>query len=172
MGTCKTRKQLNSPNLNGRKFERPLGGWEGTAILTMSSMESTNESSLNSVCPGKSTTAITGGATSQILKPVYVMYKDHVFFRNVEAPTAQAVIRETLGWIKEETEDTLLIECDRPLLECRRGFNGVVIIKSCIISLVRLNLNCQIANKKSEYCALAKEAKNSAPTFRKERKNL
>ena len=84
----------------------------------------------------KSVTTITAGASSQILKAVYVRYRDHVFFRNVQTPAAQAIIREALGWVKEENDEVMLIECDRPLPECRSGFNGVVVLKSCIVSMV------------------------------------
>ena len=72
------------------------------------SMKSTNEASLGGVCFGES-----AGDSSQILKAVYVRYRDHVFFRNVEIPAAQAIIREALGWVKEENEEVMLIECDR-----------------------------------------------------------
>ncbi|MGD6810501.1 MAG: hypothetical protein ACQCN3_12450 [Candidatus Bathyarchaeia archaeon] len=96
---------------------------------------------------GESATAIAAGASSQILKAVYVRYKDHAFFKNVQAPAAEAIIRETLGWIKKENDEVMLIECDRPLLQGYSGFNGVVVLKSCIISMVPLNfehiLNCQ-----------------------------
>ena len=36
------------------------------------------------------------------LNPIYVKYKDHAFFKNISEPVAAAVIRETVGWVKEE----------------------------------------------------------------------
>ncbi len=94
-------------------------------------------------------------------KAVYVRYRDHVFFRNVAAPINQAIVREALGWIKEETDEAMLIECDKPLQQGCSGFNGVVILKNCIISMVELPLhsffseplNCPTTKKKIEYCA-------------------
>jgi hypothetical protein len=91
------------------------------------------------------------------IKAVYVRYRDHVFFRNVEAPTAEAIIREALGWVKEENDEVMLIECDRPLLNCHSGFNGVVVLKSCIVSIACLDfehvLNCPAALLKNRVCA-------------------
>jgi hypothetical protein len=107
--------------------------WEGMAVLATDSMKSTNEASASF---GESVTVNAAGDSSQILKAVYVRYRDHVFFRNVETPAAEAIIREALGWVKEENDEVMLIECDRPLPECRSGFNGVVVIKSCIVSMV------------------------------------
>jgi hypothetical protein len=125
----------------------------GMADLATGSMKSNNDVSLDSVCFGESAT----GASSQSLKAVYVRYRDHVFFRNVEAPAAQAIIREALGWVKEENDEVMLIECDRPLPECSSGFNGVVVVKSCIVSMVSLNfehvLNCPHPLLKNRVCA-------------------
>jgi hypothetical protein len=123
------------------------------ADLAVGSITSTNEVSLNGVCFGESAT----GASSLILKAVYVRYRDHVFFRNVEAPAVEAIMREALGWVREENDEVMLIECDRPLPECRSGFNGVVVVKSCIVSMVSLNfehvLNCPHTIVKNRVCA-------------------
>jgi hypothetical protein len=104
-------------------------------------------------------------------KAVYVRYRDHVFFRNVEAPTAQAIIREALGWVKEENDEVMLIECDRPLLQCRSGFNGVVVIKSCIVSMMILNfehvLNCPHTLLKTRVCAPSQRSEKLTPKIQK-----
>ena len=102
---------------------------------------------------------------------VYVRYTDHVFFRNVQAPVAEAVVREVVGWVKEETEEVLLIECDRPLLQGCRGFNGVAILKNCIVSMGKVDLqgvqgrtlSSQEPKKKDEYALLTKGSEKLSP---------
>ncbi len=103
-------------------------------------------------------------ASAQSLKAIYVKYRDHVFFRNVASPAAEPIERETIGWVKQETDEFLLIECDRPLLQAGSGFNGVVVIKNCIISMFEVplqgvshvDLNCAETKKKAEYALSAK----------------
>jgi hypothetical protein len=134
-------------------------------------MNSTNKVSLNGVRFGESAT----GDSSQILKAVYVRYKDHVFFRNVETPAAEAIIREAIGWVKEETDEVMLIECDRALPECRSGFNGVVVVKSCIVSMVLLNfehvLNCPHTLLKNRVCAPSQRSEKLSSKIQKGAKN-
>lgn len=93
------------------------------------------------------------GASAQIPKLVYVKYKDHVFFRNVQTPPTESVIREVVGWIKKENDEIMLIECDRPILQSFSGCNGVVVLKSCIVSKVELALNSQGALLENRVCA-------------------
>ncbi len=108
-------------------------------------------------------------------RAVYIKYRDHVFFRNVNSPTAQAIIREALGWVKEETDEVMLIECDRPLLECQCGFNGVVIVKSCIISLALIDfeqvLNCQSHLLKTRVCAPSQRSEKLTPKNKRKGQN-
>ena len=143
------------------------------AILATGSIKSTDEASLDGVRFGESATAKVADTSSQILKAVYVRYKDHVFFRNVAMPAAEAIIREALGWVKEENDEVMLIECDRPLLQCRSGFNGVVVIKSCIVSMVSLNfehvLNCPATLLKNRVCAPSQRSEKLTPKIEKER---
>jgi hypothetical protein len=106
-------------------------------------------------------------ANSQNPKVVYVMYKDHIVFKNVQNPLAEAMIRETLGWVRKENEELMLIEHDRPTLQGCCGFNGVVILKRCIISIVEVPLqsisnnplNYQGAKQVSEYALQTKKRK-------------
>jgi len=148
-----------------------MKGWEEMADLATGSMKSTNEVSLNDLRFGESAT----DASSQILKAVYVRYRDHVFFRNVETPAAQAIIREAIGWVKEENDEVMLIECDRPLPECRSGFNGVVVIKSCIVSMVSLNfehvLNCPHTLLKNRVCAPSQRSEKLTPKNKRKGQN-
>lgn len=69
---------------------------------------------------------------------VYIRYKDHVLFRNIEQPIEEAIERETIGWLSKETADILLVEHDRtaPNLQVGNGqCNGLIILKSCILEI-------------------------------------
>lgn len=116
---------------------------------------------------GESAIVMAAGANSQILKAVYVRYRDHVFFKNVQSPAAEAIIREALGWVKKENAEVMLLECDRPLLQVYSGFNGVVILKSCIISIVPLNfkhiLNCQSSVIRNRVRASSQRSEKLSP---------
>jgi hypothetical protein len=115
------------------------------------------------------------GASSQI-RAVHIKYKDHVFFRNISSPAAEAVIREVLGWVRTETDEALLVECDRPLVDGCSGFNGVVILKSCIVSMVELPLqgfpgkalNCSANRNGCECCASSQRSEKLSPKTNRE----
>jgi hypothetical protein len=72
-----------------------------------------------------------------------VRYKDHVLFKNIQQPIAEAAERETVGWLTKETGEIMLIEHDRTVpnlqIPCGQG-NGVIIPKSCIIEIRELPL--------------------------------
>jgi hypothetical protein len=87
---------------------------------------------------GKSVAVLTAGTASQI--PIYVKYKDHVFFKNISEPIAAAVIRETIGWVKEENDELFLIETDRAVPRTGKKVNGIIILKNCIIEAYPLPL--------------------------------
>ena len=74
------------------------------------------------------------------LNPIYVKYKDHVFFKNISEPVAAPVIRETVGWVKEENEELFLIETDRAVPRIGKKVNGIIILKNCIIEAYPLPL--------------------------------
>ena len=111
----------------------------------------------------------------QTPKAVYVKYRDHVFFRNVKTPAAEAIIREALGWVKEENDEVMLIECDRPLLKCQSGFNGVVVLKSCIVSLALLDfehvLNCPPTLLKTRVCVSSQRSEKLTPKNKRKGQN-
>ena len=75
-------------------------------------------------------------ASVQILKLVYVRYKDHIYFKNFQNPPSQAMVRETVGWVKEENAELMLIVCDKAVSTDEGQVNGLVILKSCIVSMV------------------------------------
>jgi hypothetical protein len=82
---------------------------------------------------------------------VYVRYKDHVLFKNIQQPIAEAVERETIGWLTKQNDEIMLIEHDRTIPNAQipsgQG-NGVIILKSCIIEIHKLplqeTLNCHL----------------------------
>jgi hypothetical protein len=87
---------------------------------------------------------------------VYVRYKDHVLFRNIQRPIADAIERETVGWLTKQDTEIVLIEHDRtiPNAQIPSGSgSGLIILKSCIIEIRELPL------QESSYCHL-----NSAMT--------
>ena len=94
---------------------------------------------------------------SSLGSAVYVRYKDHVLFKNIQQPIAEAVERETIGWLTKQNDEIMLIEHDRtipnPQIPSGQG-NGVIILKSCIIEIRKLPL------QKSSNCHL-----NSAETI-------
>jgi hypothetical protein len=88
---------------------------------------------------------------------VYVRYKDHVFYKNVKHPLADAVERETLGWLIKQTDEIILVEHDRTALDTRilkRQGNGLIILKSCIVEIRRLllqeNSNCHLKARNTD----------------------
>jgi len=93
-----------------------------------------NSKSVNSI--------ITAGAASQIPKRhlIYVRYKDHVIFKNVSQEPVEAVERETVGWLTNETEDLLLIQHDRPVTKDEKRVNGIIILRNCIIRAYQISL--------------------------------
>ena len=97
-----------------------------------------------------------GSQTSPLYPLVYVRYKDHVLFKNIQQPIANAVERETVGWLTKQNEEIILIENDRTIpnaqIPCGKG-NGVIILKSCVVEthllplqeILKWTLNSQTA---------------------------
>jgi hypothetical protein len=101
---------------------------------------------------------------------VYVRYKDHVLFKNIEQPTAEAMERETIGWLTKQDTDIILVEHDRtiPNVEIPSGSgSGLIILKNCIIEIRKLllqktsdcHLNPQKTTKITEYALQPKKRK-------------
>ena len=58
----------------------------------------------------------TMSARASPLNPLlYVRYKDHVIYKNMQNPKAEAIERETVGWLKGQTDEMLLLENDRAI---------------------------------------------------------
>jgi hypothetical protein len=123
----------------------------------------------------KSVIALTAGANSQI-PLVYVRYKDHVVYKNIENPKAEAVERETAGWLTKQDDEIILIENDRSLrVKGASGVNGVVLLKSCIMEIQVLPLqkmskwalNSQQIETNGEYALQPKRRKTQNKTTTK-----
>jgi hypothetical protein len=78
--------------------------------------------------------------TSPLSPLVYVKYKDHVIYKNIQQPIAKAVERETVGWLTNQNDEIMLIENDRSLRVKGGGVNGIVLLKSCILEIQVLPL--------------------------------
>jgi hypothetical protein len=102
--------------------------------------------------------------------PVYVRYKDHVLYKNIQHPIEEAVERETVGWLSKQTNEIMLIEHDRTIpneqIPSGQG-SGVIIMKSCITEIRELplqkNSNCHLNSTqpivKDEYALRPTERK-------------
>ena len=106
--------------------------------------------------------------------PVYVRYKDHVLFKNIQQPMEEAIQRETIGWLSRENSEIILVEHDRTMPNaelCSGQSNGLIILKSCIIEIRKLqlqeslkwHLNSQETTDKAEY-ALQPKKRKTQPT--------
>lgn len=111
---------------------------------------------------------------SSLGSAVYIRYKDHVLFKNIEQPMEEAMERETIGWLSKENGEIILVEHDRTMsnvqLNGGQG-SGLIILKNCIIEIHELplqncsgwRLNSQETTDKAEYAL--------QPTKRKTRIN-
>ena len=88
----------------------------------------------------KSEPTLDSAGTSPLSPLVYVKYKDHVIYKNIQHPIAKAVERETVGWLTNQNDEIMLIEHDRNLRVKGGGINGVVLLKSCILEIRLLPL--------------------------------
>ena len=116
------------------------------------------------------------GVSSQIPKLVYVRYKDHVYFKNYRNPPSQAMERESVGWVKEENAELMLIVCDKAV-SIEGQVNGLIILKPCILEMVELqllrfsdeSLKASVAKEKNEYCASSQRSEKLTPQKRRKR---
>lgn len=107
---------------------------------------------------------------SSLGSAVYVRYKDHVLFKNLEQPIEKAIERETIGWLSKENNEIILVEHDRarPNTGLYGGqINGLVILKNCITEIFSLplqkssecNLNSHKTTVKPEYALKSNKRK-------------
>lgn len=75
---------------------------------------------------------------------VYVRYRDHVLFRNVDSSIYRPHEREAVGWLVKENEEAVWILWDRsvqklPYERTKPEESGLVILKAVILELRRLS---------------------------------
>jgi hypothetical protein len=75
---------------------------------------------------------------------VYVRYKDHVLFKDVDPSAFEPFTRETIGWLDYEASDFVRVVWERSV---ENGSNpatktkatGLVILKADVLEMRRLN---------------------------------
>ena len=110
--------------------------------------------------------------TSPLNPLVYVKYKDHVIYKNIQQPMAKAAERETVGWLTNQNDEIMLIEHDRSLRVKGGGVNGIVLLKSCIMEIRLLplqkisnwHLNSPETKQTDEYALKPKKRKTQPKT--------
>ncbi len=125
----------------------------------------------------KSDSTMSDGAGS-LCPLVYVRYKDHVFFKNMQNPKAEAIEREAIGWVKEQTDELLLLVNDRAISSQGKNVNGLIILKNCILEayplLLQNNLkwvlNSAKPTVKDEYAFRPSERKTHSQNSKGEKK--
>jgi hypothetical protein len=74
---------------------------------------------------------------------VHIRYKDHVLFRNSNASLYHPAIRECVGWVLKEDEESMWIISDRssqplPNEKTNPRQNGLVLLKGEIVEMRKL----------------------------------
>jgi len=106
---------------------------------------------------------------------IYVRYKDHVLFKNIQHPMEKAMERETIGWLSKENSELILVEHDRTMPNAELGSgksNGLILLKCCILEIRKLplqessewHLNSQDTKDKDEYALQPKKRKTQPKT--------
>ena len=82
----------------------------------------------------------------------YMIYRDHVEFRNCNSITMRPCVRETVGWISFENSEAICICSDlpaKPLEDNKTRESGLLILKSDIIELIQIDFdNCFICKRR------------------------
>jgi hypothetical protein len=135
------------------------------------SLKSSLMSSQSSPCNCRSEPEVS--ANTSPLHPsslVYVRYKDHIIYKNILQPLAEAAERETVGWLTKQNDEIMLIEHDRnfsiEVLSSGQS-NGIIILKSCILEIhllpLQKKLNCHLNSQntliKGEFALKPKKRK-------------
>jgi len=74
---------------------------------------------------------------------VYIRYRDHVLFRDMDPNTARSFTRECVGWLDYEDQEHIRIVWERfampdPLGESKPRATGLVILKKAILEMHRI----------------------------------
>jgi len=89
------------------------------------------------------------------IKMIYVIYKDHVFFRNCDSSKIKPHIREMVGWLCYENTEALCILSDKPVkpikIRARKILeSGFVILQSDILVRVYFNMGKNLKRLRKE----------------------
>jgi len=92
----------------------------------------------------------------QHTKLIYVRYLDHVFYNRSPAIAMKPQIREAIGWLVYECDQYVTLSWDRdaepPTLHGGDPkASGMVLLKSDIITLEKLNLTAKISHETVEW---------------------
>jgi hypothetical protein len=119
--------------------------------------------------------------TDDNLQLIHVHYVDHVLYNRAPALAMQPQVREAVGWLVYECDQYITLSWDRdadpPTLHGGDAkASGMVLLKSDIISLERLNIQAEIShgtvervlnspepNVKDEYAFRTSERKTHRP---------
>ena len=75
---------------------------------------------------------------------IYIKYKDHVLFKDVDPSAFEPFVRETIGWLDHEASDFVRVVWERPAGNgespiIKQKATGLVILRSDILELKPLN---------------------------------
>jgi len=74
---------------------------------------------------------------------LYILYKDHILFRNSDPSLYHPAIRECVGWVLRENEEAIWIISDRskkplPNEKAKPLADGLVLLKAVILEMRKL----------------------------------
>ncbi len=93
---------------------------------------------------------------------VYIHYLDHVFVRNSRPCKYDPMNREALGWLAKEDEKAVWIITDRAIKPVMDHDSGLVILKSDVLELKRLDtLDVKYSISDSRCCRVRASRKRS-----------
>jgi hypothetical protein len=73
---------------------------------------------------------------------VYVRYLDHALYRDMAPSSPKPMVRETVGWLVHEDDESLWIVWDRNVAPSRyernEPYSSLVIVKKCILEVRRI----------------------------------
>ena len=93
---------------------------------------------------------------------VYIHYLDHVFVRNSRPCQYDPMNREALGWLAKEDEKAVWIITDRAITPVMDLDSGLVILKSDVLELKRLDtLDVKYGSSDSGCCRVRASRKGS-----------
>jgi len=74
---------------------------------------------------------------------VYICYKDHLLYRNVDPENLSIPVRQTVGWLVNENAEAINIvwdRCVKPIPGEKRSKTGLFILKNDIVEMRKIPL--------------------------------